>query len=61
MLTKEEIILLKKDWYTFEQIESIKKWFQDLKKWNIISEDNFWSLVKWDINNFIINKEKCIK
>lgn len=51
MLTKEEIKLLQKDWYTFEEIESIKIWLKNIEEWKTISEDKFWSGVYSKINS----------
>jgi hypothetical protein len=61
MLTQLEIEELKNDGFTFEQIESIKVWLKNIDEWKTISEEDFWQIVKKDITNYFINKEKCIK
>lgn len=42
MLSKETIEGMKNDGYTFEQIESIKKWLKNIEEWKTISEEIFW-------------------
>lgn len=51
MLSKEAIEGMKKDGYTFEQIESIKKWLKNIEEWKTISEEVFWSRVHEKINS----------
>lgn len=60
MLTKLEIEELKNDWLSFEEIESIKQWLQDIEEWNVYSEEEFNELIKSDINAYLLNREKCI-
>lgn len=50
MLTEEEIIILKEKWYTFEEIESIKRWVKSMEEWKTISEKEFWDNVYSKIN-----------
>lgn len=61
MLTQEEIELFKSDWLTFEQIQEISDSLKYIEKEGTIPEKEFWNLVNKDINDYILNKEKCIK
>jgi len=61
MLTQQEIEKLKNDGYTFEQIESIKKWILEAEQWDTIWEDEFWALVEDDINISFKDRKLCIK
>jgi hypothetical protein len=36
MLSKEAIENLKKDWYTFEEIQSINDSLNDIDQWNVV-------------------------
>jgi hypothetical protein len=31
---------LKKDWFTYEEIQSVLKWLNDVENWNTISYEN---------------------
>lgn len=51
MLSIEAIEWLKNDGYSFEQIESIKKWLKNIEEWKTISEEIFWSRFYEKINS----------
>jgi len=59
MLTTENIQQLKKEWYSFEDIQSILRWLEDFEKWNILSEEEFWKSIYSEVN-ININKKQCI-
>jgi hypothetical protein len=59
MLTTENIKELKKEWYSFEDIQNILKGLGNFEKWNTLSENEFWSGLYSEINNNIKQKQ-CI-
>jgi len=58
MLTQETTEALKNDWFTFEEINQISDSHDEIKKWNVISEKEFWWRIYSKIN--LKMKEKCI-
>lgn len=63
MLSKEAIEELKNDWLSFEEIKQISNTIESIENWTaeFYKEEEFWELVKADMNNIMINREKCIK
>jgi phage pi2 protein 07 len=63
MLTQLEIEELKNDGFTFEDINSLSKRMESIDNGTAVfyEEEDFWSLVKSDMNEIIINREKCIR
>lgn len=63
MLAKNTIEVLKKDWFSFEQINELKSRLESIDNWTaeFLEEDEFWNLVKSDITNFHKKNIKCIK
>ena len=39
MLTNEQIDEMKKAWYTFEEIDSVKKSLEAVDRWEVLSEE----------------------
>jgi hypothetical protein len=60
MLTNEQIDEMKKAWYTFEEIDSVKKSLEAVDRWEVLSEEEFWIWVRTKINLKMKEKE-CIK
>jgi len=60
MLTNEQIDEMKKAWYTFEEIDSVKKSLEAVDSWEVLSEEEFWIWVRTKINLKMKEKE-CIK
>jgi len=58
MLTDEERKLFKEAWYTFEEIQQISDSDDAVSRWEVISEEAFWSDVHKKMNDKM--KEKCI-
>ena len=50
MLDQDTIQALKEAWYSFEDIQSIEKWLQDVEKENLISHEQFWKEIYSEIN-----------
>lgn len=50
MLDETTIQELKASWYTFEEVESIKRWLQDVKDGNVIPEEQFWKEIYAAVN-----------
>ncbi len=53
MLTTENIQQLKKEWYDFEEINSIIKGLEEADKGDFLSEKDFWIQVHSEVNNNI--------
>jgi trehalose-6-phosphate synthase len=53
MLTTENIQQLKKEWYSFEDIQSIIRGLENSEKWEILSEEVLWDTIYSEINNNI--------
>ncbi len=51
MLSKVDIEEFKKNWYTFEQIQSISNSVDAIDRWELISEEQFWKNVYDKINS----------
>ena len=60
MLTNEQIDEMKKAWYTFEEIDSVKKSLEAVDRLEVLSEEEFWIWVRTKINLKMKEKE-CIK
>lgn len=39
MTVKIDVEAFKKDWFTYEEIQSVLRWLSDIENWNIISYD----------------------
>ncbi len=50
MLTDKQVQDFISKWYSFEEIEDIKKWLQEIEAWNTISADTFWKQIYENIN-----------
>jgi len=50
MLDEKTIQSLKESGYSFEEIERIRQWVQDVKDGNTIPEEQFWSEVYAEVN-----------
>ncbi|MDD2870536.1 MAG: hypothetical protein PHS49_00970 [Candidatus Gracilibacteria bacterium] len=63
MLSKEAIEELKNDGLSFEEIKQISNTIESIENGTaeFYKEEEFWELVKADMNNIMINREKCIK
>ncbi len=59
MLTQEERKLFQEKGYSFEEIQKIEDSHEAMERWELISEEEFFSKVYDKINNKM--KEKCIK
>ena len=53
MLTTENIQQLKKEWHSFEDIQSIIRGLENSEKWEFLSEEVFWDTIYSEINNNI--------
>jgi len=49
MLSKQAIEYFKKNWYSFEQIEWIKKGLIEAKNWEVVSKDEMDNFIKSDL------------
>ena len=41
-----DIEAFKKDGFSYEEIESIKRWIKDIEEWKVISEEEFYSNIE---------------
>lgn len=53
MLTTENIQQLKKEWYSFEDIQSVIRGLENSEKWEFLSEEVLWDTIYSEINNNI--------
>ena len=59
MLSQKAIDYLKENWYSFEQIEWIKKWLEESENWDILSKSEMKDFIK--SNLFSKYKTECLK
>jgi hypothetical protein len=55
-MTTLNVEAFKEAWLSFEEIESIKQWLDDVENWRIYTEEEFYSrLEKSLFSNFRVN------
>ena len=44
-MTKLNVEAFKKEGFSYEEIESIKEWLDDVNKWRVYTEEDFYSKI----------------
>ncbi len=53
-MSKIDVDRLKKEWFSFEEIDSILKWIEDIENGDVFTEEEFYN----EINSKIFSKYK---